>query len=114
ASFYASWMIASFLFVLPSHLTTALHAVGAQSPKEVIARLRSTMRTSFLVALPVCIILFLGAHVVLGIFGKQYGEQAEWCLLLLSLAVFPLTIRYHYVALLRVYNVVQNALLILL
>jgi O-antigen/teichoic acid export membrane protein len=109
ANFYAAWMIASFVFVLPAHLTTVLHAVGAQSPQSVKSRLRSTMRFSFLVALPISGILFLGAGIILSIFGKQYVEQAEWTLRFLSLGVFPLIIKYHYVALLRVYSQVQNA-----
>lgn len=114
ASFYAAWMIASFVFVLPSHLTTVLHAVGAQTPAVVNAKLRSTMKFSFLAALPISAILFIGASLILGIFGKQYGEQADWCLRFLSLAVFPLVIRYHYVALLRIYDQVQNAIVTLL
>jgi O-antigen/teichoic acid export membrane protein len=72
------------------------------------------MRFSFLVCLPVAGVLFLGAGLVLSIFGKQYGEEAAWCLRFLSLAVFPLIIRYHYVALLRIYDEVQNAIPILL
>lgn len=109
-SFYAAWMIASFVFVLPSHLTTVLHAVGAQTPAVVNAKIRSAMRFSFLVCLPIGVILFLSASLILSIFGKKYGEGAAWCLRFLSLGVFPLIIRYHYVALLRVYDQVQNAI----
>lgn len=114
ASFYTAWMVASFVFVLPAHLTTVLHAVGAQSPTVVVAKMRSTMKFSLLAALLVSVGLMAGANILLSIFGRQYADQASWCLRILSLGVFPLIIKYHYVALLRIFSQIQNAIPILL
>ena len=113
ASFYAAWMVASFVFVLPAHLTTVLQAVGAQSPAVVTTKMRSTMKFSFLTALLVSSGLFAGASIMLSIFGQRYAEQAAWCLRILSLGVFPLIIKYHYVALLRVFSEIQSAIPVL-
>ncbi len=114
ASFYSAWMIASFLFVLPAHLTTVLHAVGAQSPAIVISKMRSTMKLAFFIALPASCALFIGAGLLLSIFGKQYVDEAAWSLRILGLGVFPLIIKYHYIAVLRIYDRVQSAILFLL
>jgi len=113
ASFYASWMVASFVFVLPAHLTTVLHAIGAQSPAAITAKMRSTMRLAFLVALPISAALFVGAGLLLSIFGDEYVQQATWSLRILSLCVFPLIIKYHYIAILRIYSKVQSAIIFL-
>jgi O-antigen/teichoic acid export membrane protein len=40
----------------------------------------------------------------LGIFGSEYAKQAAWCLRILSLAVFPITIKNLYVAIYRIRN----------
>lgn len=114
ASFYAAWMIASFLFVIPGHLTTVLYAVGSKEPAALIARTRMTLRLSLAITLPTAAILFITANVLLGFFGAHYAEQADWCLRILSLGVFPLIVKYHYIAFLRVYNRVDSAIGILL
>lgn len=114
ASFYAAWMIASFLFVIPGHLTTVLYAVGSKEPAALIAKTRMTLRLSLGLALPLAAILFIMANVLLGLFGAHYAEQADWCLRILSLGVFPLIVKYHYIAFLRVYNRVDSAIGILL
>ncbi|MBW4439098.1 MAG: hypothetical protein KME04_18310 [Pleurocapsa minor GSE-CHR-MK-17-07R] len=114
ASFYAAWMIASFLFVIPGHLTTVLYAVGSKEPAALIARTRMTLRLSLAITLPMAAILFIMANVLLGLFGAHYAEQADWCLRILSLGVFPLIVKYHYIAFLRVYNRVDSAIAILL
>lgn len=114
ASFYAAWMIASFLFVIPGHLTTVLYAVGSKEPAALIAKTRMTLRLSLAITLPMAAILFIMANVLLGLFGAHYAEQADWCLRILSLGVFPLIVKYHYIAFLRVYNRVDGAIGILL
>jgi len=48
--------------------------------------------------------LMVAADRVLGIFGSEYAMQAAWCLRILSLAVFPITIKNLYVAIYRIRN----------
>jgi O-antigen/teichoic acid export membrane protein len=73
-------------------------------------KMRTTMKLSLSAGLPMCLILFLTADWLLNLFGEHYAEQAAWCLRILSLGVFPLIVKYHYVALLRVYNQLDNAI----
>lgn len=114
ASFYAAWMVVSFAFVIPSHLATVLYAVGAGDPSALVNKLRMTMRLSLMLGVPVAGGLFLVADPLLNLFGAHYAEQADWCLRLLSIGIFPLIIKYHYVALLRVYGKLEGAMLLLL
>jgi O-antigen/teichoic acid export membrane protein len=107
-------MVVSFAFVIPSHLATVLYAVGATQPILLMEKMRATMRLSLLAAIPMSVGLFLTAGILLNLFGGHYAEQAEWCLRILSLGVFPLIVKYHYVALLRVYNQLDRAVMLFL
>lgn len=114
ASFYAAWMVVSFAFVIPSHLATVLYAVGAGDPAALVKKLKMTMKLSLLLGVPVAGGLFLVADPLLNLFGAHYAEQADWCLRLLSIGIFPQIIKYHYVALLRVQGKLEGAVLLLL
>ena len=109
ASFYAAWMIAAFTFVIPSHLATVLYAVGAKDPALLAAKMRTTLRTSFALGLPLCLGLLLFSGVFLHFFGAGYAEQATWCLRILALSIFPLTVKYHFIALVRISGQIERS-----
>ena len=46
AAFYEAWMIASFLYILPTHLSTALFAVAVGDSRALTPRLRAALRVS--------------------------------------------------------------------
>jgi O-antigen/teichoic acid export membrane protein len=50
---------------------------------------------------------------VLSFFGGSYAQEATWCLRFLALAVFPLIIRTHYVAISRIFKRVGRAAIII-
>ena len=104
ASFYIAWMIANLVAVGPRALTVVLYAVGAADPGALAQKVRFTLRFSFLLAaLPILVIL-AGAQLILMVFGDAYAQQATMGLRLLSLGVFPLIIRDHYVTLRRLHR----------
>lgn len=113
ASFYAAWMVVSFAFVIPSHLATVLYAVGAADPAALAQKMRMTMKLSLLLGVPVAAGLFVIADPLLNLFGAHYAEQADWCLRLLSFGIFPLIVKYHYVALLRVRGQLEESIVLL-
>jgi len=102
ASFYSAWMIASFSFVVPGALTTALYAVGAANPQALPQKIRFTLRTSYLIGIVSALAIFVSAHALLSLFGPSYAQDAETTLRLLGLGIFPMTIREHYVAVCRI------------
>lgn len=111
ASFYVAWMIANFAFVVPGALTTVLYAVGAADPSMLARKTRFTLRLSMLAGALASGVLMISAHQVLNLFGSTYAEQAEWSLRLLTLGIFPLIIKVHYVAICRVHGRITGAAL---
>ncbi len=102
AYFYAAWMIAYFLYAGSVALTTVLYAVGAAEPATLMYKIRATLKLSLVMGLLANVVLLIGANLVLSLFGRAYAEQAGWSLRMLGLAVFPLIIKNHYVAICRI------------
>lgn len=107
ASFYAAWMVAAFVFVVPGHLSTALYAIGAKDPMALAAKMRTTLKVSTVLAIPMCLGIFVLSGPLLHLFGADYAAQATWCLRLLGLGVLPLIIKNHYVTLLRIEHQIE-------
>jgi O-antigen/teichoic acid export membrane protein len=104
ASFYFAWMLTGFGFVVPHALATVLHAMSAADVKALATRLRSSLGISSLIVTAYGLLLFFGAHVILGIFGKRYAMQAETSLQILAFALLPVVIKTHYMTLGRIRN----------
>jgi O-antigen/teichoic acid export membrane protein len=113
ASFYVAWMIAGLLSVFPTHLTMVLYAVGSKEPALMAEKTRMTLRLSYGMGIAACVFLWVGAPFILRFFGEAYAAQADWCLRLLGLGIFGLIIKDHYVAIRRVQNRINEAILIL-
>jgi O-antigen/teichoic acid export membrane protein len=111
AWFYVSWMIASFVFVIPSALTTVLYATSSAQPSTLAYKIRLTLSLGVLASLLANCVLLLGSKQVLGLFGQDYAEEAVWSLRILTLAAFPIIIRHHYVAVCRIQDRLSQAIL---
>jgi O-antigen/teichoic acid export membrane protein len=102
AYFYMAWMIGGFVFVVPVALTMAVFAVGARAPAVLASKVRFTLKLAFGLGLLANVVLLVCARPLLSLFGPAYADQAEWCLRILALGVFPLIVKDHYVAACRV------------
>ena len=111
--FYISWMIASFVFFISSALTTVLHAMNSAQPSSLANKARMTIGLSLLTGVLVNVVLQIATKQVLGLFGSSYANQATWCLRVLLLAVFPLTIKNHYISICRIHDHITHAILVL-
>jgi O-antigen/teichoic acid export membrane protein len=100
--FYTAWLVANVLFIGPFALATALFAAGARAPGEFAHRTRLTLGLSFGGGLLASLVLIVGADPILRIFSAEYADQAATTLRILSLGVFPLIVKEHYVAICRV------------
>lgn len=109
AYFYTAWMMARFLFVVPISLTVVLHAIGSADPAALARKMRQTLLISAAVGVAANLVLLPGANLILTIFGAEYASEASNALRVLALGVFPLIIRYHYIALARIHNYVGRA-----
>lgn len=113
AYFYAAWMIANFIFIVPSSFTTVLYAVGSARPEALARTLRQTITVSAAACLAANILLLFLADFTLNIFGPAYAEQAEGSLRILALGAFAIIIRTHYIALTRIHRRINEAALIM-
>jgi O-antigen/teichoic acid export membrane protein len=112
AYFYMAWMIGGFVFVVPVALTMAVFALGARDPAVLAPKVRFTLKLAFGLGLLANAVLLVCARPLLSLFGPAYADQAEWCLRILGLGVFPLIVKDHYVAVRRVEGRIGRAALV--
>jgi O-antigen/teichoic acid export membrane protein len=109
AAFYAAWMIASFLYLVPTHLSTSLFAIAAGDTRSLYGKMRLTLGISVgvgVVAVPAVVIL---AEPMMLLFGRTYARYGSACLVILALLYLPQVVKQHYAAVLRVLGRVRSA-----
>jgi O-antigen/teichoic acid export membrane protein len=111
AWFYVSWMLASFVFMVPYALTTVLHTTNSTRPQAVGQKMLVTMSLAAAIALMANLVIQAAPQFILGIFGHSYADKASWCLRILALAAFPLIIKNHYISICRVQDRLTGAML---
>ncbi len=114
AWFYVSWMIVSFVFVVPGALTTVLHAMNSAQPSTLAQKAKVTIGLALVTSLVANGLLQLATKQVLSLFGSSYAEQAAWCMRILVLAAFPLIIKNHYISICRIQDRIAGAMLAML
>jgi O-antigen/teichoic acid export membrane protein len=112
AYFYAAWMIAGLVFIVPLSLSTVLFAMSAAQPAALRARMRQTIGHSAVIAIAAIASLSIAGPWLLSLFGKAYESQATTSLRVLIVAVLPLIVRNHYVAVSRVFGYLRRAALL--
>lgn len=103
AHFTISWMVATFVFIPPYMLATALFASTAS---QGMARFATSMRRTLPLSLGLSAALWLGAllggDLVARAFGSSYGENSGHLLGLLALGGLWMVVKDHLVAQYRV------------
>jgi O-antigen/teichoic acid export membrane protein len=112
-AFYAAWTIVGFLFVLPTHLSTALFAVASADRPAMARKTRLTLRLSLVAGLGGAAALAIAAPLILSLFGRSYAHEATVPLQILTLAYVPMIIKTHYVAAARVRRRIPRAAAVL-
>jgi O-antigen/teichoic acid export membrane protein len=113
AAFYIASMLASFLTMVPTALSTVLFAIASATPELISEKLRFVLRTSLLIGALGGLILGLCSHVVLAIFGSSYVHLATWPLLILIVAYIPELPNTVYIAVCRATGRVKQAAIFL-
>jgi O-antigen/teichoic acid export membrane protein len=109
ASFYVAWMVGGLLFFPVQSLTLVLFAVGDGGPAILADKLRQTLRLSVLIGVSGYLVTYLIADPLMGLFGAQYATIATDALRIVALAIFPLIVKDHYVALHRIHKRTAHA-----
>jgi len=113
AAYYVAWMLAFFLYSIPSNLTTVLFAIAAADPAAIAGKLRLSLRLSFVIGIIGMAALGLSAHLVLSIFGPGYVRTAFLPLMTLIIGYIFVVPRSHFVAVRRAQGRVSQAAVIL-
>jgi O-antigen/teichoic acid export membrane protein len=109
AYFYAATMMATMIWAGPAALASMVHAVAIRAPSELGRRLQFSLGVSAIGGVLAIAVVLVAAELLLGFFGDAYASEAGTTLRLLTLAVVPLTVKYHYVAVARVTGPVGRA-----
>ncbi|MGH3166054.1 MAG: lipopolysaccharide biosynthesis protein [Trebonia sp.] len=113
AAFYVAFMIVSLLFMVPAHLSTVLFAIASATPEVIAEKLRFVLRLSLAIGVPVMLVLGLGAHLALSVFGSDYARLATLPLWLMLLQYIPQLPKSQYIAVCRATGQVSKAAAIL-
>lgn len=113
AYFYVASMFASVVYMIPLALSTTLYAVGSHLPSALASRARLTLLLSVLGGIAANVFFAVAARPLLGIIGRSYADEVESVLRILMLAVFPVTIKMHYIAFCQVKRRVGRAALLM-
>jgi O-antigen/teichoic acid export membrane protein len=109
AVFYVAFMITSFLFMVPVHLSTVLFAIASASPELIAEKLRFVLRVSLMIGLPVMAVLAIGAHFALNLYGPEYARLGTVPLWAMVIAYIPAMPKAQYIAVSRATNKVGRA-----
>lgn len=130
AGFYIAWLVVGFLVMVPLSLSSVAYAIDSgetvaevTDPVEGVvhvaepalgageeSRFRFTLGASLAFGVAATIVLIPGAELVLEIFGSGYAETATDALRIMTLGVFPLIIKTHYIAIHRARRTLRRAL----
>lgn len=113
AAFFAAWMIASFLYMLPTHTSTAMFSIAIGDRASLARRLRTALVVLLVPGTALAIAAAALASLLLGLFGDDYGV-AGIGLAVLAAGYLPCVLKEMYIAVERVEGRLRPAGLILL
>jgi O-antigen/teichoic acid export membrane protein len=98
AFWYAVWMMAWVVYIIPISMGMALFAEAAHRPESLARAVRAGVRSSLLFATIAGVGLAVLAHPILGLLGGRYASAGTAPLRILLIAVAPLTLVQVYFA----------------
>jgi O-antigen/teichoic acid export membrane protein len=104
AVFFTAWMVLNVVLLGPASLTTLLFTFGAVEPASINQRLRFSLLICALFSAVAWLGLTIGSSSILGVFGPLYAERGAPILKIMGLAVFAVSIKYHFIAVQRLNN----------
>ena len=108
-AFYVASTVLSIALLLSFHFSTALYAANVADPDGLAAKLRFTLRVCLLGGAVGVPLVMVAAHPLLHVFGAQYAARATLPLMVMIAGYFGSALKFHYVALLRIYDKVTKA-----
>ncbi len=112
-AFYVATMISSFLFMVPMHMSTVLFAIASAAPEMIAEKLRFVLRVSLIIGIPAGLLMGVGSHFLLSVFGSSYAALATGPLWISIVSYIPGLPNVVYIAVCRATGRVSQAALFL-
>lgn len=98
ATWYAVWMMALVVFIVPTQVGMALFAEVASDAARLRPAVRSAVTAALAVGVPAALALAVLAHPLLSLLGSGYADGGATPLRILVIAILPLTVVQAYFA----------------
>lgn len=108
-AFYVAAMISSFLFMVPMHMSTVLFAIASAMPEVIAEKLRFVLRISLIIGIPAGLLMGIGSHFLLSVFGSSYAALATGPLWISIISYIPGLPNIVYIAVCRATGRVSQA-----
>lgn len=101
AYWYAAWMMAWVVMIIPVSAGQTLFAEAARDPANVARATRHGIATSLGLGVPAAIVVVIFAHLALSLMGARYAAAGDLALRILVVTVLPFTVIQAYYAICR-------------
>ena len=112
AYFYIAWMMAGFLFTIPSAVAMSLLVEGSHFEERQVEFVKRSFTFTFLLLIPIIILFVFGGKWIMLVFGENYSIYSFSLLQILAISCVPLAVNRIYGAILRI-NFRLNELIII-
>lgn len=112
AYFYVAWALASLVAGVPTAVASSLLAEASHTDHETALHLRRAFRLTLGLVIPAILVCWIGAPLLLGLFGAQYAANGADTLRILSLAALPFSFNMLFLTIARVDRDVPRILVI--
>jgi len=96
AYYYIAYAIATVLFLITRSTSLSLFAEGSHDEEGLTGYVRRSLKFSFLILIPLIIIVFIIGDKILLLFGEGYSQEATRLLWMFALSSVPITINGIY------------------
>ena len=112
AYWYAVWMMAWVVMIIPISAGQTLFAEAARAPQRTGESTRHALVTSLGLGVPAALALALLAHIALLLLGSQYADAGDQALRILVITVVPFSLLQAYFAICRARGQLTEAIIV--
>ncbi len=110
--FYIAYTIAGLAQAIPAAFAIALYATESKGRRAISDRVLLAFRLSLAAGVIANLVTFVGADLLLSIFGASYAAEASGVLRILMLGVFPIIVNSLYIPIARLEGTLLRATLL--
>jgi len=90
------------LYLLTLNVGASLITEAARAPERIVEYTRRAVRICLSIVVPIALVLVVGGHLILSVFGAEYAEHATIPVQLIALSAIPDVVIASYVSVARI------------